>query len=182
MERKHIAGGVLAVLIVLAAVVGAFATGFGPTPGGSGSGDDIEQFPTETTTTADSDGGTNDTTTATEQQPPFSFDIVQIEKCGETCRNVTATLYNHQNHTAESVTVYTRIYVGNSTASEDVVWEGKEDVGTMAPNGSHTSSRRVELTYSEAYQVKQHGGWITIVTTVQSENVTITFENQRDVT
>lgn len=186
MERKHIVGGVLAVVVLLAAVVGAVVTGFGPAPGGTGSGDDIEQFPTETTTagTGDDSGGADDEnrTTTSAEQPPFAFDIVRIDQCGQTCRNVTATIYNNQNHTAESVTVYTRIYVGNSTAESDVVWEGKEAVGTMAPNSSYTSSRRVELTYSEAYEVKQHGGWITIVTTVQSENVTITFEDQRDVT
>jgi hypothetical protein len=178
--------GVLA--LVLAGAVGAFVTGFGPAPGG-GSGSDVESFPTATpgeSSPEETRVGTSDderataTATASTSTPPFTFSIDSIEECGRTCRDVTSTLTNRQDATAENVTVYTRIFVGNGTDG-DVVWEGTEPVGTLDAGESYTATRRVELSYSDALAIQQNGGWITVQTTVQTDDRTVTFSDQRQV-
>lgn len=181
MRGKLLAvGGVVALL--LAGVAGAFITGFGPAPGGSG--DDVESFPTETGTAATESPTSGSTsggeTTATTATPPFGFTIDSIEQCGRTCRDVTSTLTNQQETTAEDVTVYTRIYVGNGTDG-DVAWGGSEPVGTLESGESYTATRRVELSYSDALAVEQNGGWVTVQTTVQTSEQTLTFTEQRQV-
>lgn len=185
-RRRLLVGGV--VLVAVAVVVGgAVALGVGPfgQPGDSGGGMDggAGDGETSATTTTAIPTGTVYTRTpgAGEELPPFSFTIDRIEECGRTCRDVTVTLYNNQNDTARNVTVYTRIYAGNSTAEGDRVWKGQEDVGTMAANSSATRTQRVDLTTSEAFKVQQNDGWITIVTTIRSDEATITFKNRRDV-
>lgn len=182
MNTKYLAIGGVALLVV-AGVAGAFVTGFGPAPGGD-SGSDVESFPTATSTATPSDdgtggSGTSGTTTAT-AVPPYGFTINSIEECGQTCRDVTSTLTNQQETTAENVTVYTRIFVGNDTDG-DVIWQGKESVGTLDAGESYTATRRVELSYSEAIAVRQNDGWITVQTTVKSNDRTVTFTDQRQV-
>lgn len=145
-----------------------------PTPGdqttaSGGSGDDGSG--------SDDDGSSATTTTSL---PPFTFDIVSVEECGETCRDVTITLTNQQETTARNVTVYTRIFAGQGTDG-DVVWTGSEPVGTLAPGESTTRTKRVDLSLSGAFAVQQADGWITIQTTVQSQDETMTFTEQRDV-
>lgn len=188
MSRITLAAGVV-VLLVVGAVVG-LAYGVGPAPGGADSSEDFEDFPTESdaastdssssdSSTADDGSGDGDTQAAT--SPPFVFSIDNIEECGTTCRDVTVTLFNQRNETAENVTVYTRIYAGNSTAEDDRIWQGKEDVGTMSADSSVTATKRVSLSYADAYAVEQNDGWVTIVTVVQSDGETVRFEEQRDV-
>ncbi|MFB6113217.1 MAG: hypothetical protein ABEJ58_03825 [Halodesulfurarchaeum sp.] len=160
----------------------------------------IQHFPTETptpTTTTPGEvtateftGGTGDggttrdstttMTTTTTTGPPFLFTIESVEECGTTCRDVTVTLENRQPTTATDVTVYTRIFAGQGTDGE-IVWSGTEEIGTLEPGESVTSTRRVKLTMGEAFAVRQQNGWITIQTTVQSTDETMTFTNQRDV-
>lgn len=190
MEQKFIVVAVIA-LVALAVGAGTLVTGLGPVPGGN-SGEDIENFPTEgngsgsdgADGTDGSDGG--DSTDggsggSDDSGPAFSFLVERIEQCGQTCRDVTVTLTNEQNRTAANVTVYTRIYAGNSTAEGDRVWQGKQEVGTMEPESSFTGTERVQLSYREGYAIKQQDGWITIVTTVQSADTTLTFRERRDV-
>ncbi|MFB6119158.1 hypothetical protein [Halosegnis sp.] len=182
MNGKLIGG--LAVVVLVAPVgAGALATGFGPAPGGD-SGTPAPT-PVSTGTVYDGDGGGSDgggsDTTATQAPPPFDFTIDSIEKCGQTCRDVTATLSNQQSTAASGVTVYTQIYAGNTTDSDDRVWSGTEDVGALAANDSYTSTNRVELSLTEANKVQNNDGWITIVTTVESDDTTITFTERRDV-
>lgn len=135
---------------------------------------------TDSGSDGDSSGSGGDGSAA--DGPPFTFGIDRITKCGQTCRDVTVTLTNQQNTTATDVTVTTRIYAGNSTAKDDLVWSGQQDVGSMAAGESVTRTQRVKLSYMEAYAVKQADGWITVVTTIQSEDSTITFKSRRDVT
>lgn len=182
MSGKLLAiGGVLALL--LASVAGAFVTGIGPAPGGE-SGDDIESFPTETPAASDASSSSDESaateTASSTSTPPFGFTIDDIEQCGRTCRDVTSTLTNQQETTAEDVTVYTRIYVGNGTDG-DVVWEGTESVGTLEPSEPYTATRRVELSYSDALAVEQNDGWVTVQTTVQTADRTLTFTERRQV-
>lgn len=181
MSRRGLAVGLVLVLVV--GGVAAFALGVGPAPGGSDTSEDIDDFPTETEESNDggdgdseTDDGSNEATT-----PPFTFSIDDIEDCGQTCRDVTVTLFNEQDDTAEDVTVYTRIYAGNSTDESDLVWEGTEEVGAMDANSSVTRTQRVELSYSDGLAIEQNDGWVTIVTTVQSSEETVTFEEERNV-
>lgn len=185
MNTRVVVGG-LVVLLLAGGVVAAFATGFGPAPSGD-SGDDVST-PQSTGTVYEADGsstGGGDSgaggDTTTESTTPFTFAIDRIETCGETCRDVTATIANQQNETATSVTVYTQIYAGNSTDSGDRVWSGNEEVGTLEANGSSTSTKRVELSLLEARKVQNNDGWITVLTTVESDETTITFKSRRDV-
>jgi hypothetical protein len=143
----------------------------------SAKGEEIEEFPTE----AEGDGGGSEAT-STADSDPFTFSIDDIEECGQTCRDVTATLYNNQDEPASNVTVYTQIYAGNSTDESDQIWSGEQPIGDMEAGGSDTRTQRVELSTSDAFAVQQNDGWITVQTTVNSADVTITFQNQRNVT
>lgn len=188
MLRKLFAVGVAAVLLAGGGL--AFASGFGPAPGGDSEagGSDLTEFPTATpapgsTPTADGtgDGRDESASAATPVRQPFAVTIDRVEECGRTCRDVTVSLTNRQSDAASGVTVYTRVFVGNSTDEDDVVWRGTEDVGGLAAGETHTATRRVELSYSEAYEVRQADGWITVQTTVQTDERTITFTERRDV-
>jgi hypothetical protein len=182
MDRKHVIAVGL-VVIAFAVAIGAMVyTGVGPAPG-SDSGDSIEEFPTEEPSTAESmndDGST--TTTSSPATEPFSFTIDETEQCGTTCRDVTATLYNEQDETATGITTYVRIFAGqNNTDPNDVVWEGTVDVGTLEAGASHTTTERVELSLREARKVDRNDGWITIQTTVESDDTTVTFRDSEQV-
>ncbi len=170
-----------AVVLLLAGVGGAFVAGLGPFQAES-SGQDLSEFPTETpdSDTASTGDGTNADGGAA-STPPFAFTVDSIEECGQTCRDVTSTLTNQQNSTAAEITVYTRIYAGNSTDDGDVVWEGSEDVGTLEADESYTTTRRVDLSFRDAYAIEQADGWITIRTTVETADRTVTLSDQRKV-
>lgn len=175
MTRKYVIGGAL-VVVVLAAAVGAMVyTGTGPAPGG-GSDDSVREFPTEEST----DNGSE--MTASGGADPFTFTVDNIEDCGTTCRDVTATLNNEQNETATGVTTYIRIVAGeNNTDPDDIVWEGTVDIGTLEGGESHTTTERVELSLQEAREIDQNNGWITIQTTVESDDTTATFQDSEQV-
>ena len=176
MNRTYLIGGIAVVLVVAVGLGAALYTGAGPAPGGD-SGDEIEEFPTaDDADTEDSD------TTSPDETDPFSFGIDEIEECGDTCRDVTATLDNNQNETATNVTVYIRIFAGqDNTDTEDIVWEGTEDAGTMAAGEDHTTTERVELSLQDARKIDQENGWITILTTVESDDTTVTFQDSEQV-
>jgi hypothetical protein len=176
---------ILAAVIVVGVGAGAVVVAGDVLPGGNSEADS-EPFPTatpggETTATGGSDGAAtttpNGTSTAT---PPFAFAIDTIEECGRTCRDVTSTLTNQRDTTAENVTVHTRIFAGQGTDG-DVIWRGNEDVGTLPAGDAYTTTRQVELSYSEALKVENNDGWITVQTTVETEDQTVTFTDERQV-
>lgn len=174
------------VLVTVVLVVGAgFMLGVGPLESASGitsGASESVATPADTGTVyKDSGSGNSSSDGSGDTSAPFSFAIQNIEKCGQTCRDVTVTLTNNQDQQASDVTVYTRIYAGNSTAKEDLIWKGKRDIGTMAAGESVTRTQRVKLSFQEAYAVKQADGWITVVTTIESADTTITFKDNRDV-
>lgn len=176
MKRIYLIGGAVVVLVVAVGPGAALYTGVSPAPGGD-SGDEIEEFPTEDD--ADTDGSD---TRSPDETDPFSFVTDDIEKCGQTCRDVTATLDNNQNETATNVPVYTRIFAGqDNTDTDDIVWEGTEDAGTMAAGEDYTTTERVELSLQDARRVDQEDGWITIITTVESDDTTVTFQDSEQV-
>ncbi|WP_435127570.1 hypothetical protein [Halobaculum sp. D14] len=182
---------VVALVVVAGGAAAAFVAGVGPFGGDEESS--IEEFPTATPTptpgsgSSGGGGGGSGTTTATgesggeKQLPAYYFTVETIDKCGQTCRDVTVELTNNRNETAQDVTVYTRIYAGNTTKQGSMVWEGKEPIGKLQAGASTTETQRVKLSYSEAFSVKQNDGWITILTTVQSAEKTMTFKQRRDV-
>lgn len=183
MNAKRVVAG--AVLLVVAA---AFATGIGPAPSGDASGTDGTEtagFPTQTPTasTTQSGGAVADATGATETPTPPSFAVTidRVEPCGWTCREVTSTLRNDGGTTATSVVVHSRVFVGNGTDG-DVAWRGKERVDRLEPAATHTATHGVELSYGEAVGVRNADGWITVQTTVVSDQRTVTFAERRNVT
>jgi hypothetical protein len=170
VRKLLLAVGVLA----LAVVGGAAVTGVGPFPGGGDAGgSEAEPFPTATE-------GTGTAGDATATGPAFAFGIDRIETCGQTCRDVTSTLRNEGDDRATGVVVSTRVFVGNGTDG-DVIWRGTERVGALAAGEAHTATRRVELSYSEGLAVRRADGWITVQTTVASDQRTVTFADRRQV-
>lgn len=174
---------VLAVVGVLLLAAGAFAlySGIGPAPGGDDGGERITDFATGTPLGTIAAGGGGESDGAT-KVAPFSFQVESIEECGRTCRDVTVSLTNNQDEPASDVTVFTRIYAGkNTTTAEDLVWEGKEEVGNLAAGGTHTTTKRVELSLQEALKIENNDGWVTVVTTVRTAERTVTFKSVEQV-
>lgn len=171
MRTGAVTAGAVVVLVVAGLTLGG--------GGAASDGNDVGSFPTETPTgTASADGsGTN--TVTPEPTPAFAFAIDRIEECGRPCRDVTSTLTN-DGADATDVTVYTRIYVGNGSDG-NVIWEGKERVGNLGAGESYTATERVELSLADAIAVESAGGWITVQTTVQSDETTVTFTQRRQV-
>jgi len=186
MERKHIAIAAVVVVVAFGGIAAAFVTGFGPLPGGD-DGSAEASTPYENTVvvddSGDSGGGGGDgsggdsgsTATATQEQP-FEFVIQNITKCGQTCRVVNASIVNQQSSAAEEVTVRSEIYTGG-----DKIWQGSSEVGTLGPDERYTDTKRVELSYGEAYKVQQNDGQITIKTFVQTSERTYVFTEERNV-
>ncbi|MFB6300540.1 MAG: hypothetical protein ABEH65_09795 [Halobacteriales archaeon] len=182
MIRKLLMIGLLVVVLVLGTGV-ALVMGFGPAPGTPDTVADTpdSSFPTATPTpvTTSTAAGTS---TATEPAtgPPLSLTVDRIEQCGRTCRDVTTSLTNERTHTVEDVVVYSRVFVGNDTDG-DVVWSTKQRVGSLDPGETVTMTERIELSYSAGYAVMEADGWITIQTTIQTADTTITFTERHNV-
>ncbi|MFD1515431.1 hypothetical protein [Halomarina rubra] len=109
-------------------------------------------------------------------QRNYSLSIDGIEPCGTTCRDVTVTLTNRAAEDRENVTVRTRLF-----ADGDLLWTGRERVGTLPANGSHTLTARVELGVGEALAVERNDGYVTVERTVQSDAGTAVLTRRRQV-
>ncbi|MCO8268327.1 hypothetical protein NKF06_17495 [Haloferax sp. AB510] len=198
--RRTLLVAATALVLLTAGISAAFVTGVGPFSDDDAESD--EPFPTQTTAPPDDDGGdsggsdssdsgssdsdsgdSSDDGDATESEsvPPFGVVVDNIEKCGQTCRDVTSTITNQQDADSSGVTVYSRIFVGNSTDPDDEVWRGSQAVGDLAAGESYTTTKRVKLSYSEAFAVRQADGWITVQTTIETDDRTLTYTEQRDV-
>lgn len=176
--NAKLVGAVVVGLVIVAGAVGALATGIGT--GGDVASDDGDSEETYESTVvmggsdsgsaaSGSDGG------SAEQPPPFSFGVKKIEKCGETCREVTASITNNQN-ASQDVTVRSVIYTDG-----EKIWEGKSDLGTLASGETRTDTKTVKLSYMDAYKVKQNDGKILVKTYVVTEDATYVFKERRDV-
>ena len=178
-------GSAAAALVVAGAVVGGvFAVGLAPAPDDR---DETAALPTTaatatatTTPTAQGPVETRPAPATSAPRPRFAFAVDSAEACGQTCRDVTSTLSNTGDADATSVAVSTRIYAGR-TAESGVVWEGRESVGALPAGESYTTTRRVELSLAGAVAVQNAGGWITVQTTVESDQRTVTFAEPRRV-
>ena len=180
MNQRYAIGAVLAAVLLAFGFAAVLYAGVGPAPDGNAD-DSIEEPPTVTPTSDGSDDGSSETP-ASGDRAPFSFTVEDVEECGLTCRDVTATLHNERNETASDVTVFTRIFAGeDSTEPADLVWEGSETVGTMERSSSHTTTERIELSLWDAREIDRRGGWITIVTTVRTDAETVMFQRSERV-
>ncbi len=112
----------------------------------------------------------------------FRIEVRNVEQCGTTCRDVTLALSNVGTASASGVSASVTLYAGNSTAEGDAVWTGDEDVGDLPAGGTFTTTRRVSLSFSEAFAVQQANGWVTIETTIRTDGRTVTFTERRNVT
>lgn len=172
MNRTHAIVAALAVVGLLAAGGWAVFAGYGPAPGG-GSGDSIDDFPTATPSAGSAEEAASE---------PFSFTVDEIEDCGTTCRDVTVTLANEQDEPATGVTVYTRIYAGqDSTDEDDVVYENQRDVGRLPAGAERTTTERVELSFQDGMAIQGEDGWITVVTTIESDDEVVTYTDTEQV-
>lgn len=121
-------------------------------------------------------GGTDDGSDGAADRAPYGFTIDRIEGCGTTCREVTATLTNTGNETRSDVRVNTKLL-----ADGDELWEGDQTVGDMESGEAFTETRTVDVGYWGGVQIQRNDGYVTIRTTVTSEQGTVTFEERRKV-
>lgn len=181
MTRNTVVVILFAVVILLVSLAGAFYLGVAPAPGGE-SDDTITDFPTATSLDGESgsDGGAE--TTSSSETASFSFTIDEVEECTQPCRDVTVTMHNNQDETATGVSVFTRIFAGQNNADPDaLVWEGTKEVGTLEAGGSNTTTARVELSLQEGLMIERNDGWVTVVTTVQTDERTVVFRDTEQV-
>lgn len=113
--------------------------------------------------------------------PPFVPELENMEECGETCREATVALQNNMNVDAENVVVYVRLHAGDSTDSDDVVWAGNRNIGTLAPGEVYRETETVDLTPQQANNVREEDGVVTAKATVESDQATATFVERDNV-
>jgi hypothetical protein len=188
MRRTYI----VVVAVVVVAIGGLVYLGTGQQPavdvGGVDWGGDVDSEETDSDGDVGSNGAVDRETTEpaydqrTAAEPAFGFSVDAVESCGTTCRDVTATVTNTGNDTATDVEASTSLYAGkNSTDTEALVWEGTETIGTLDTGESSTTTERIELSFGDAATIQENDGWITIRTTVESEERTTTFQRTRQV-
>lgn len=194
MRTITLAAAVVALLVVASGA--AIIAGVVPLPGDDGPdvppptptadlpGDGTEP-PRDGTTTPGAATGTppsGDPDATATPVAEFRIEVRNVEQCGTTCRDVTLALTNVGTASASGVSASVTLFAGNSTAEGDAVWTGDEDVGDLAAGGTFTTTRRVSLSFSEAFAVQQANGWVTIETTIRTDGRTVTFTERRNVT
>lgn len=162
--------GVLLLITAGVALTGVFGL-FGS--GGAGVATESPAVPTP------SDEAPSDTSTTASQ--PFTFETHEVTECGLLCRNVTSSVTNEQSTAARDVTVRTRLYAGNDTDGE-VRWEGTERVARLDPGENYRTTQRVELSMDAALAIREADGWVTIRTTVETDDQSVTVTDRREVT
>lgn len=174
MNERHLQVGAIVVLSLIGVIIGAALLGVTPPIG--------DQESTPTPIDGPTDGDVEPTPDPYADIQRFSYTIDDIEECGQTCRDVTVTLYNEHDVPASDVTVHTRIYAGeNTTDSDDLVWKGERDIGTIEAGGSYTTTERVEVSYWDGLKIQQRDGWITLVTTIESAEATVTVQDTEQI-
>lgn len=153
--------------VALTGVVGLFGSG------GTGVATEAAAVPTPTETPP--------AERATPASQPFTLDTREVEPCGMLCRNVTSTVTNEQATAARDVTIRTRLYAGNDTGGE-VRWRGIERVDSIGAGETYSTSQRVELSLEAALAIRDADGWVTIHTTVETIDRSVTVTDRRDVT
>lgn len=168
-RRRTALIGVGVVLLACVAVALAFALGPLGGVGGSAASNDPGGGPP---TVAPGNGSAN----PPGHVRPFGLGIDGIDRCGYTCRDVTASLTNNGGNPRRNVTVQTDIYAG-----EDRVWNGTRTVGTLGAKQTVTRTTRVDVGYVGAAKIEHNGGNVTIVTTVRWDHGSATYRDRRNV-
>lgn len=176
-DNLPIVGILGAVSLLLLVTAGLALTGVFGFVGGSSDAVSTETAIGGPATETAADGTASPDETAT---PPFSLETGTVEHCGALCRNVTSTVTNRQSTAAADVTVTTRLYPGNDTGGA-VLYQGVERVGRLEAGGSYTATRRIELELSDAMEIQEAGGWVTIRTTVQSDDRRLVVTDRQQV-
>lgn len=145
------------------------------TPGGAGE-DGADAGGADAGGSGDSQADADGSGDAKDAGSPFRLRITSVEKCGSTCRNVTATLKNRRTADRHDVRVETKVY-----AADDLLWSGEETVGTLAGKETHTTTKRVKVGFGGAIKIKSNGGYVTIVTIIRSDVGTTKFSKRRKV-
>jgi len=182
MDLRKLGVGAVLALIAVAGVGYAYVEGIGPLGEDPAAG--LED-PPETEkdyemgssgTGGVGDGGESETRTG----PPFGFEVESVDSCGRTCREVDSALHNRMREEADEVVVYTRIYAGNTTDSDAIVWADNRDVPTVEPGGVYRSTDTVELSPQQAEKVRERDGRVTVEATVEGSVETVRFSSRED--
>lgn len=168
-------GRLLVALVLLLALAGA-----GVLVAADGSSDAIPDFESDgaTTTTTTTTAATSESpdSTRTDADSGYALDIRSIDRCGSTCRDVTAALVNEGSSARRNVTATTEVY-----ADGDLLWSGNESVGTLSAGESYASTKRVQVGLSGGMKIQANDGYVTIVTVVRSDDGTTELAERRNV-
>lgn len=171
----------LALALALAVVVGgvavAYSNGIGPF---GSSGEQIEEPESRGDVFELGENGSVVLNGSSGEMPPITMRIKSINDCGQTCREISARVGNEMEEEATNVTVYTRIYAGNGTDGYRV-WASNRRIGKIPGDFAEHTTDRVELGWREVPRVSAQDGWVTIETTVESDQATVTFVAYRKV-
>lgn len=148
---------------------------------GGGGGDDVDNSG-DYTDRRSAGAGTTTLQADTEYSgQPFVPELENMEECGETCREATVALQNKMSVDAENIVVYIRLYAGDSTAPEDVVWGENRELGTLGAGEVYRETETVDLTPQQANKVRETDGVVTAKATIQSDQATATFVEKDNV-
>lgn len=140
-----------------------------------------DSSPNVPNTAITTNGATATSDASTPPIPGFDFSVDRVGRCGETCREVEATLTNAGSTTASNVTVDLRLYPGNGTSGGSV-WNATVAVGSLPGSESASVNRTVDLSAADAFRVSQNDGWITVEATVRSDRETTVITKRRSAT
>ena len=160
--------------------IGTESNGDGTTGDGDVDGDDYD---TDDDGTEDEDhrSGSPVVTNTERSGQPFVPELENMEECGETCREATVALQNKMSVDAENVVVYVRLYAGDSTNSEDVIWGENRELGTLGAGEVYRETETVDLTPQQANKVRETEGVVTAKATIESDQATATFVERDNV-
>lgn len=170
-----VVGLLAAVGVLLLVTAGVALVGVAGLFGSGGTGVATESAPVPTPTAT----ATPPAERSTSASQPFTLDTRDVETCGMLCRNVTSTVTNEQATAARYVIIRTRLYAGNDT--DEVRWRGVERVDSIGAGETYSTTQRVELSLEAALAVRDADGWVTIHTTVETADRSVTVIDRRDV-
>lgn len=137
-------------------------------------GSDDSDDSNDETATANEDGDETATETTTEEPATIEFDaeVEEINKCGETCRELVYALLNRGDKTASDVTVNIKIFTDG-----EKLWDNDQEVGELGAQSKRSGIlREIDVGLSGGRKIKSNDGDIVIELTPSSDGVSETFE------
>jgi hypothetical protein len=107
----------------------------------------------------------------------FQFQVVSVNECGQTCRDVDVELHN-QGSAVTSVSATSRLYAGERNP-DNMVEEVTTDVGEMAQGESVRKTVRLDPGYAGGLKLC-NAEQATLVTTVRSDDQQQEFTSHPD--